>query len=87
MPDTPASPHTDDIVRTICDHLQKFNASGATLSETTDIASDLSVDSMDIMEMVFSLEEQFDVSIPLNALADIRTIGELAALVQKMGTQ
>ncbi|MBX9726384.1 MAG: acyl carrier protein, partial [Rickettsiales bacterium] len=44
--------------------------------------TDLHVDSLAVMELVFALEERFDVSIPLNELGDIRTIGQIAQLVE-----
>ena len=74
---------TSTILQTIMTELQKVNEENITLSETTDITTDLHVDSLAIMELVFALEERFDVSIPLNDLGDVRTIGQIAQLVER----
>jgi len=74
----------DDIVKLICSELEKENESDITISETTDITTDLSVDSVAIMDLMFALEEEFDVAVPINDLADIRTVKELAELIQKL---
>ena len=44
----------------------------------TDIARDLNVDSLAMMNIVMELEDAFDVSIPLDRLAPVRTAGALA---------
>ncbi len=74
----------DTIVSLICAELDKENTDKITLSENTDITSDLNVDSVAIMDLMFVLEEEFDVSVPINDLADVRTIKELANLIIKL---
>lgn len=74
----------DTIVSLICTELDKENTDKITLSENTDITSDLNVDSVAIMDLMFVLEEEFDVSVPINDLADVRTIKELANLIIKL---
>lgn len=75
---------TEEILEGIYDSLQKFNAENITLKETTDLPSELNIDSVATLELVFELEERFDISIPLEALADVTTIEELAGLIQKI---
>ena len=72
------------IVKLICTELDKENDNGITITEDTDITTDLSVDSVAIMDLMFALEEEFDVSVPINDLADIRTVKELAELIIKL---
>lgn len=45
------------------------------------ISRDLGLDSLAAMDLLMSLEDEFDISIPLNALPDVETVGDLAALV------
>nr|WP_174299515.1 acyl carrier protein [Caulobacter sp. S45] len=52
-----------------------------TVSPATDIARDLNVDSLALMNIVMELEDAFDVSIPLDRLASVQTAGDLAALI------
>ena len=48
------------------------------LSEQTRIMDDVGLDSMKVMELVMQIEDHFDVSVPLNILPDVNTIGEFA---------
>lgn len=54
------------------------------MTADTDITTDLNVDSVAVMDLMFALEEHYDISVPLNELGEVRTIGELARLVQQI---
>jgi acyl carrier protein len=54
------------------------------LTEETDIARDLAVDSLALMNIVMELEDRFDISIPLDRLADIQTIKDLVDLTNEL---
>jgi acyl carrier protein len=54
------------------------------VSAETDIARDLAVDSLALMNIVMELEDRFDLSIPLDRLAVVQTAGELAALIDDL---
>ena len=47
----------------------------------TNIARDLGLDSLAVMNFVMQLEDRFDVSIPMDRLAEIQTVNDLAAAV------
>ena len=74
----------DNIVKAICYGLNEHNPEGLTLNADTDMTKDLSLDSVAIMDLMFVLEEHFDISIPLNKLVDVLTIGDLAKLIQNL---
>ena len=74
----------EDVVNFICEALAKALPDAPALTAESDMTTDVNVDSLATMDLVFALEERFDISIPLNALADIRKIHELASLVQKL---
>lgn len=50
--------------------------------------SDLNVSSLDMVEVIFALEDKFAVQLPFNANApaDLRTVGDVITLVQKQLT-
>jgi acyl carrier protein len=54
------------------------------LSEQTRIMDDAGLDSMKVMELVMQIEDHFDVSVPLNILPDVTTIGEFAKHVETL---
>lgn len=82
-----SAPTYTDILNKIRDELGKVNTTGVELTEATDITTDLNVDSVAVMDLLFAVEECYDVSVPLNELGEIRTIGELARLVQQIAAK
>jgi len=67
----------------ICKLLTPFNSSAKTLNADTDISTDLNIDSVAVMDFVMEVEDHFNIEIPLNVVSETRTIGELAAVVEK----
>ena len=67
-----------DVIGEICHHLAPFQASDRPIVGETVIAKDLTIDSLAIMDMVMELEDRFDVSIPMNVVAEIQTVDQLA---------
>lgn len=54
----------------------------STLTESTNIADDLGADSLDVVEVLMSIEDEFKVEIPDEEIENIRTIGELTAFIE-----
>ena len=48
------------------------------LSADTDLQEDVGMTSLQVMDLVLEIEEEFDISFPLNRLPDIQTIKDLA---------
>jgi acyl carrier protein len=61
-----------------------FNKTGSALTPETRFAEDLNFDSLVVMEFVASVEDKFDISIPLNILPDIATIGDFGVALEKL---
>lgn len=72
----------NNIVEEICALLKPFNKEAKNLSAATDIPAELNIDSVGVLDFIMEVEDHFDVEIPMNVVAEIRTIGELAAYVQ-----
>lgn len=64
--------------------LNTLNKKDLVLSETTDLIADIGLTSLEVMEFIEKIEDHFDISIPLNILPDVNTIGELARKVQEL---
>ena len=67
--------------------LQPYAAPGQTVTLATEIMTELRIDSLAAMNALMEIEDLFDVSIPLNRLALVRTVDDLISLVlSKFGT-
>ena len=53
------------------------------VSPDTSFVNDLGADSLDTVELVMELEEEFDVSIPDDAAEKIQTVGQAIDFIQK----
>jgi acyl carrier protein len=58
--------------------LERFRAGDKPIAYDTVIAEDLTMDSLQVMDLMMELEDRFDVSIPLNLVPEIATVGQLA---------
>ena len=64
--------------------LAPYNKNGIELTEATDINADLNIDSVAILDLLMTIEDAYNISIPINLLADVRTVGDLTETVWKM---
>ncbi|HLF21463.1 MAG TPA: phosphopantetheine-binding protein [Aestuariivirga sp.] len=71
----------NEIFAKLCELLQAFNHNKIELAGTTDISTDLNIDSVSVMDFVMEVEDHFDIDIPLNVLSETRTIDDLTGVV------
>ena len=67
-----------DVLQEIRRHLAPFSVEGHPINGETVISDATTVDSLTIMDMVMELEDRFDVTIPMNLVAEVRTVNQLA---------
>ena len=72
----------DSILEEIINALLPFKKSDEPITAETEIARDLKLDSLAVMDLLMVLEDKFDVSIPLNMVAEITTVGQLAKAIR-----
>lgn len=71
----------NEVVAEIAVALQPFKKGDVAITAATDISQDLNMDSLAVMDLLMELEDKFDVSIPLNMVPEIATVGQLAQTV------
>jgi acyl carrier protein len=54
------------------------------IDEKTDIVEDLGMDSLGVMNFVMAIEDFYDISIPLDRIAQIQTVGDLIHALQDL---
>ena len=55
-----------------------------TITPTTNMRTDLDIDSLDLVEFVSEVEDHFGIMIPQDSLEGIQTVGDFADLVEKL---
>lgn len=77
-------PSYDEICSGLCDILRPFATEGQDLNADTELVADLGLSSLKIMELLMEIEDRFDVTIPLNVLPDVRSVGDFARQLEKL---
>jgi acyl carrier protein len=47
-----------------------------------DIAEDLGADSLDVVDLVMAIEDEFDIQVPDEKIEEIRTVGDIVKFVE-----
>ena len=63
---------------------EQLNCEESEITADTSFKDDLGADSLDLFEMVMTLEEEFNVEIPSEDLEQIQTIGDVEIYIQKL---
>lgn len=74
----------DDIRGMIFDTLRSSLGKPVELSDTTNIINDLGLDSVAVMDFVMEIEDRLDISVPLDRIAEVETIGDLVSTVRSL---
>ena len=74
----------DEILTQLYELLKPSLKDGQKLEEDTDLVADLGLDSLRVMTLVEEVEDNLDISIPLNVLASVRTIKDFAVQLQQL---
>ena len=64
--------------------VNRMVTSDVTVDVDSDLVEDVGLSSVEIMELVEQLEDTYDISFPLNDLAEVRTIRDLAAHLDQL---
>jgi acyl carrier protein len=78
---TAASRSVEDDLREL---LQQQLGKPVDLKSDTRIVDDLELDSLAVMNFVMAVEDKYDISIPLDRIAEVQTVGDLAAVVERL---
>ena len=57
------------------------------ITADTDVVRDLKLDSLASMDFIMAVETEFDTLIPVDSMVDIRTVGDLAALLRSQSAR
>lgn len=53
------------------------------VTEAASITDDLGADSLDVVDLVMSLEEEFDIEIPDDQVEKIKTVGDIVKFIEE----
>ena len=77
----------EKILQTVREILRPLVAEDQEVNEETDIVADLGLDSLKVMKLVETVEDRFDISVPLNVLPEVRTVGDFVMQIEKISKE
>ena len=77
-----SAPTESQIYDKICELLKPYNPKNLPIERSSGIMSDLEVDSVAVFDFIMELEDFYDISIPMEMVTDIKTVGELSVAVK-----
>ncbi|MDG2242819.1 MAG: acyl carrier protein [Rhodospirillaceae bacterium] len=80
----PSEGASQDVRAAVLEVLQTFNKTSVNLEDGTRFTEDLNFDSLLVMEFIAALEDRLDISVPLNVLPDIETVGQLVVATEQI---
>lgn len=72
----------DKVRAILCD---QFEVSEDEIQLDTRIAEDLGADSLDVVDLLMSIEDEFEIDIPDDEIMNIHTVGELVTYIENNG--
>ena len=66
---------------------EKLNADGMDITEETSFKDDLNADSLDLLELVMALEDEFSIEIPSEDLEKLETVGKVMEYLADKGIE
>lgn len=73
------------IYENLCRILQNISNTDKPIGPDVNLIDQLELDSMKILDVIMEIEDELDVSVPLNTLVDVNTVADLAALIHELG--
>lgn len=62
---------------------RQLNRAVDEIAEDKEIVKDLGADSLDVVEMLMSLEEEFNISVPEEDAEKIKSVGDIINLIEQ----
>lgn len=73
----------NEIFEEICGVLTKYSDS-TEISRDTKIVADLEIDSVDVFDLIMEIEDAHDISISMEQISAVQTVGELTTVVESL---
>lgn len=61
---------------------EQLDAEADTITESTSITDDLGADSLDVVDLVMAIEDEFSIEIPEDQVENIKTIGDIVKYIE-----
>ena len=60
----------------------QFDVEEDKITEDTDLQDDLGADSLDVVDLLMSIEDEFEIEVPDDEIENIKTVGALVSYIE-----
>ena len=62
---------------------EQFDVEEEKITAETDLQEDLGADSLDVVDLLMSIEDEFDIEVPDEDVENIKTVGNLVSYIEQ----
>jgi acyl carrier protein len=74
-----------EVLKRLNKQLEIIAGENIKFDESTDLVEGLGLDSFKVLDLLLEVEDEFDISVPMNVLADVRTVKDMAQRIHELG--
>lgn len=63
---------------------EQFNVDESKITLNTDLQDDLGADSLDVVDLIMSIEEKFGINIPDESIENVKTVSDLVDYIEQL---
>ena len=63
--------------------VEKLGVDASEVTETASFTNDLGADSLDVVDLIMSLEDEFDLEVPDEQVENVKTVGDLVRFIEQ----
>jgi acyl carrier protein len=64
--------------------IDQFDVDGNSITMDTDLMSDLGADSLDLVELIMTLEEEYGINATDESVYELKTVGEIVDFIETL---
>jgi len=77
----------DEVLERLSRQLTLITGDETTFDESSDLVEGLELDSFKVLDLLLEVEDEFDISVPMNVLTEVRTVKDMATQIHKLGPE
>jgi acyl carrier protein len=81
------SANYEEVLTRLNRQLENIAGHGTKFDETTNLVEGLGLDSFKVLDLLLEVEDEFDISVPMNVLTEVHTVEDMAKKIFEMGPQ
>jgi acyl carrier protein len=77
----------EEVLTRLNRQLENIAEANIKFDEKTELVEGLGLDSFKVLDLLLEVEDEFDISVPMNVLTEVRTVEDMAKKIFEMGPQ